>query len=723
MSITVDSESAHPDLAKVYDLDELGQAIHDNFREVKSLYNDANEEIFSLSNPNYENGESGKERDEDQLFGIFKKIRRKLIQINKLMKNYIDNYVVTEKVSTDFMQYMAQKSRDKAQEDDFSLSEILGFLEESSSTRDIQKHEQDLFVMCGMLNSFLLDKQFTLSDDKVASGYYQGTDGESLEQTSKNSIGLSNFIANFGKILRKRVIKGKPDSKIKRVMDTEPATVEDTDFELYKIPFDKKEQQALIDGEVDNQPLSDLDSASGDSARVGQSGLDQAKDPKLAEDQHLETFDKDLGDLISTEKKHAANMQLKETKSEGEQKSGVIEDQDQSMFSDATDQNEEFEPVLSKEELEAEHDKKMKKNEQFFENIEADRLEHKKELEIQLDASPTDQSQMLDDNSEIEAIPVDKSQDVEEASQPSTQTGLIVDGQSGQTQQDDTAKSQVSVLSAEKDKESEQSSAKSGEKSGDDLSSLLDSISTNNESTLQMPSSQASQANSIQTLEIQSELTESDNKSVGDQSVASDSAELDKDADEGSKGTNRKLVMSRRTRIYEQNQLDNVGLSAKAGDWETAPVASKMRLKQGRVKITKNKLKKKERKLNLASFLSRKHKRFSDARIFKKRSFLPKKELLSKEQKKKESVFHPIKYGYSDKGYISPSIIRKTNSSDFTHHFRQKKSKKQRQKLVRDSFSVYGKKKWYKPKIKVYDQERRPVPNDLYNDNPLINLI
>jgi hypothetical protein len=714
MNIHVESEAHHPDLMKVYDLEELTHSMHDNFREVKSLYNDANEEIFSLSNPKFENGDNAVANDEDKLFSIFKKVRRKLIQINKLMKNYIDNYVVTEKISTDFMKYMAEKNQDKAQEEDFSLTEILDFLKDSSSTRDIQKHEQDLFVMCGLLNSYLLDKQFTLSDDKVASGYYEGTEGESLEQTSKNSIGLSNFIANFGKILRSRIIAGKPDHEIKRVMDTQPVEVNDTDFELYKIPFKNDNQQPLTNGEMANTSLiNDLNKSEQTVKRPLDAMLDEAHPDSI-------NLDQDMDDLINIEQEEEKNKIIDQHQDNTVQ---LVND-DQSSVSNESDTDDDFEPTLSKEELEEKHKEKLEKNEEMFEKFDEEVNQHDNQELNNLESSPissiknddevSHQTSIVEEDHMVNSSTATQSNVSDSIQEPShissiqneiqSQVSTDLNTQSQQSLHDDN-QSQISELNPDQG-----SSVNLDENALDENNSMMNSMLDDQSQKDVMEGSTHSQDNmSISSTDLQSSL--SANFSVNDSQLSN--------ADENKSPNNRKL---RSNSLKMRNDKDMDELNNINPNQNRRNTLSRIRMKKPRhnIKLMNKKKTKRERKLNLASFLSRKHKHFRNSRIFEHKSFMPKQELMTRKEKVKQKTFIPISYGHSDRGYINSNIIKKDNSPGYTQEFIKKNNDMKLNEMNRNAFSVYGKKKWYKPKMKIFNDE---MNNDLYRGNPMINLI
>ena len=708
MTIEVETDSDDTQSAKVFDLEEITNAIHGNFKEIKELYTSTNEEIFNLSGTNFENKHSEVVKDEDSLYGNFKKIRRKLIQINKLMKNYIDNYVVTEKISTDFVRYMAEKNQQKAEQDDFSLSEILDFLGETSGTRDIQKHEQDLFVMCGMINSFLLDKQFALKEDNVASGYYEGTQGESLEETSKISIGLSNFVANFGKILRKRTVKGKKDSEIKRVMDTEPARVDDTDFDLYKIPFKKN-------GEVSGTEESNSALLDSSNPQLGKANDHSKSEPST----HNETVISSIGESSISKNLDNEIQQLAEKEENDFHKieddsaeshlvklvNGSEDISEHSNDSTSSDQDESMEMIQTKSQLAEAHEEKLEKNKEFFDNLEADRLKVEKSQ-----------------SSNLEASPVSLSSDVESKTPKSqtSQTGKT--GDSGSVEDDKTedegildVKRDVGNLVEDVeetilDKDDDQVEKTSHEDTSD-LDSLLkspsnDDISSSTEDSLH---SKSDTQDLESALELDSQPS-STNKNEEGTNTSSHDSESSK-----SEPQNLKVRKLKKKKLKENKEGNLINPRQKISEFGKT-----------KVKLEKKKKAEKDRKLGLAQFLKKKHRRHNknwNQNFFTKKTFLPKKELMFEKIKTaKKKSFIPIKFGYSDIGYINRNILNSNNSNYFEHNFENKRKKIMTQKVQKNSFSVYGKKKWYKPKIKIYNREPE-IPDNMYRANPMINLI
>ena len=193
-------------------------------------------------------------------------IKGQIASLARLLRNYIDGHVITAKVAKQFVSQSG--STQTGNHGDFSLNEVLEFLKDHSAERDIQKSEERLFMMAGMINSFLIERHFALKENRQTRLVYMGAGGEGLESVTKNVIGLSNFVASFGGILRQRTVKGKPDGSIKRVMDTETNEIRDsdTDFDLYKLPATKAEQDKIVeDLRLENVKAAQMNTGQGKS--------------------------------------------------------------------------------------------------------------------------------------------------------------------------------------------------------------------------------------------------------------------------------------------------------------------------------------------------------------------------------------------------------------------------------------------------------------------------
>jgi hypothetical protein len=526
----------------------------------------------------------------------------------------------------------------------------------------------------------------------VASGYYQGTEGESLEQTSKNSIGLSNFIANFGKILRKRVISGKPEGEIKRVMDTEPVQINDTDFDLYKIPFKQEPQGAVTNGELTNSGLID-------DLNKSEKTLKRPLDVMEGNTTESQNLDQDLDELMNVEKEQVVNKPVNTVQ--------LVND-DQSNFSDDTDKSDEFEPILSKEELQEEHQKKLEKNEQMFEEFD-------KEIKSEgnMEATPVNTSSISENQSVSLETPksnenlIESDQDVSEHVQLDNQSQVshisneIVETMSNQSPQE--IQNEMTL-----DKEIQSTPS---EENLDNMSMIDSSLDNKTKDNLDM--SMTSTDISIQSKELQSTNGNADLMASQATNKSADKSQVDRKL-KGSLVTEEKD--SDQDRFNSINPTQNRSITS-------GRIKLKKTKSQNKIKMMSKSEKKRERKLNLASFLAKKHKHLRrSSRIFKHRSFIPSNELMTRKQKVKKKSFIPISYGHSDRGYINSKIISRDNSKGYTNEYRRKKSQMQLKKLNRNAFSVYGKKSWYKPKIKIFNKNES-VRDDLYRGNPMINLI
>ena len=232
-------------------MEQLSQELHNKLHDLKSHFLDLDDLLWERGHEDYSKDVKMSAQLDSELQVSFKSLTQEVKHLNHLIKQYIDGDIITEKVALNFMKEASQSGESSRHPNgDISLTEVLDFLNENSSTRDIRKHERRVFSNAEMENSFLLDKHFTLKGNEVATSLYSDS---GLEKSLKDAIGLSNFVSSFGQILERRVIKGKPDSEIKRVMDTETddELPDDVDFELYQLPLSKKEQ----DQEAEKQNL------------------------------------------------------------------------------------------------------------------------------------------------------------------------------------------------------------------------------------------------------------------------------------------------------------------------------------------------------------------------------------------------------------------------------------------------------------------------------------
>lgn len=269
-------------------MEELANELHNKLHDLKSHFLDLDDLLWERDHEMYNKDPKMSSQLDSELDMSFRSLTKEVKHLNHLIKQYIDSEIITEKVALDFMKDESEKGESgRHPNGDISLTEVLDFLDENSSTREIKKHEKRVFSNAEMENAFLLDKHFALKGHERAGILYSGS---GLEKSMKDAIGLSNFVSSFGKILDKRVIKGKPDQEIKRVMDTEinQDIPDDVDFELYQLPLSKHEQ----DMEAQKHKLLQHDDIVHNGEIVSASG-------KGSEHHHDEIMAKRLGKTIN----------------------------------------------------------------------------------------------------------------------------------------------------------------------------------------------------------------------------------------------------------------------------------------------------------------------------------------------------------------------------------------------------------------------------------------
>ena len=223
-------------------MEDLSNELHNKLHDLKSHFLDLDDLLWERDHEMYTKDPKMSARLDSELDTSFRSLSKEVKHMNHLVKQYIDSEIITEKVALGFMKEESEKGESgRHPNGDISLTEVLDYLDENSSTREIKKHEKRVFSNAEMENAFLLDTHFKLKGHERAGILYSGS---GLEKSIKDAIGLSNFVSSFGKILDKRVIKGKPDEEIKRVMDTQvdEDLPDDVDFELYQLPLSKRKQ-------------------------------------------------------------------------------------------------------------------------------------------------------------------------------------------------------------------------------------------------------------------------------------------------------------------------------------------------------------------------------------------------------------------------------------------------------------------------------------------------
>ena len=233
-------------------MDQISGQFHQKIHSLETMFLDTDDLLWEVNHKAYQDDPKIMDKLKTDLKDNFSGLRKRVIDISKLMKNYIDSDVITENVAVKFMKYMSKKHRKKSQSaHDISLTEVLDFLNGQSQMRHMKKNEKQVFKNAEMLNSFLLSKHFQFDSDDSASALYKQSKN-SFEKTIKNAIGLSNFISSFGQIISSKLLNSAELSEIKtRARKTKDVPVkkkgnQTISFELYQIP--SKNQNNLIAG-------------------------------------------------------------------------------------------------------------------------------------------------------------------------------------------------------------------------------------------------------------------------------------------------------------------------------------------------------------------------------------------------------------------------------------------------------------------------------------------
>lgn len=264
-------------------MDQISDQFHQKMHSLETMFLDTDDLLWEVNHKAYQDDPKIMEKLQTDLKSNFSGLRKKVIDISKLMKNYIDSDVITENVAVKFMKFMSKKHHKKSQNaHDISLTEVLDFLNSQSKMRHMKKNEKQVFKNAEMLNSFLLSKHFQFDSDDSASTLYKQSKN-SFEKTIKNAIGLSNFISSFGQILSSKLLNSEELSEIKtRARETKDVpnkkqANKTISFELYQIPSKNQnnELKSLIAG---NAPDSN-DRALGTNSNQNKASLDSGMKP------------------------------------------------------------------------------------------------------------------------------------------------------------------------------------------------------------------------------------------------------------------------------------------------------------------------------------------------------------------------------------------------------------------------------------------------------------
>jgi hypothetical protein len=286
-------------------MDEVSSQLHKKIHTLESTFLDTDDLLWEVNHKAYQGDDKIMKKVKDDLKNNFSDLRKKVIDISKLMKNYIDSDVITENVAVKFMKYMSKKHKKKAQnEHDISLTEVLDFLNKQSKMRKMKANEMQVFKNAEMLNSFLLNKHFQFNSDDSASELYKKSKN-SFEKTVKNAIGLSNFISSFGQIISSKLLNNKEMDIIKaeprktKDVTSKKKGSKDISFELYQIP--SKNQNNLISPENVKSTLNSTDRTLKTNSNQNKAKLDSGMKPskeKNGQTEEDEDFMPSIKDLI-----------------------------------------------------------------------------------------------------------------------------------------------------------------------------------------------------------------------------------------------------------------------------------------------------------------------------------------------------------------------------------------------------------------------------------------
>ena len=237
-------------------MDQISDQLHSKIHSLETMFLDTDDLLWEVNHKAYQDEPAVMKKVNDDLKTNFSQLRKKVIDISKLMKGYIDSDVITENVAVKFMKYMAKKHNKKAPNShDISLTEVLDFLNSENKIRDMKKNEKQVFKNAEMLNSFLLSKHFEFNNNDSASELYKKSKN-SFEKTVKNAIGLSNFISSFGQIISSKLFNSKELATIKaeprKTKDVSPKKSKSISFELYQIPSKNKTATSSQGNSFDN---------------------------------------------------------------------------------------------------------------------------------------------------------------------------------------------------------------------------------------------------------------------------------------------------------------------------------------------------------------------------------------------------------------------------------------------------------------------------------------
>ena len=240
-------------------MDQISGQFHEKIHDLETTLLDTDDLLWEINHKAYQDDPKIMNKIKDDLKKNFSGVKKKVVDLSKLMKNYIDSDVITENVAVKFMKYMSKKQgKKKRNSHDISLTEVLDFLNDQSKLRKLKENEKQVFKNAEMLNSFLLNKHFQFDSDDSAAELYKDSQN-SFEKTVKNAIGLSNFISSFGQIITSKLLNNEELTQIKatprKTKEVSAKKNKSISFELYQIP--SKNQTGIVNGNPENSSEMD----------------------------------------------------------------------------------------------------------------------------------------------------------------------------------------------------------------------------------------------------------------------------------------------------------------------------------------------------------------------------------------------------------------------------------------------------------------------------------
>lgn len=96
-------------------MDQISDKFHEKIHSLETMFLDTDDLLWEVNHKAYQDDPKIMDKLKNDLKSNFSGLRKKVIDISKLMKNYIDSDVITENVAVKFMKYMSKKHRHKSQ--------------------------------------------------------------------------------------------------------------------------------------------------------------------------------------------------------------------------------------------------------------------------------------------------------------------------------------------------------------------------------------------------------------------------------------------------------------------------------------------------------------------------------------------------------------------------------------------------------------------------------